>query len=122
MTTETKSTSLTLPSLSDAIYVGDTWLAEMDARADRPHTAYTTGLPALDELLGGGYREGLHLVGGITGGGKTSFALHVALHNAVMGRPVVYASFEQSRFELWGRIASTLTGVPVAAMKRGTYE
>lgn len=112
----------TLESTSDLLYIRETWLAELDARARRPHNHYTTGLPALDELLGGGYLEGLHLIGGITGGGKTSFALHVALHNALEGRPVIYASYEQSRLELWGRIASRLTDVPFGAIKRGTYD
>lgn len=111
-----------LESTSDLLYIRETWLAELDARARRPHNHYTTGLPALDELLGGGYLEGLHLIGGITGGGKTSFALHVALHNALEGRPVIYASYEQSRLELWGRIASRLTSVPFGAIKRGTYD
>ena len=112
----------TLESTSDLLYIRETWLAELDARANRPHNHYTTGLPALDELLGGGYLEGLHLIGGITGGGKTSFALHVALTNALAGRPVIYASYEQSRLELWGRIATRLTAVPFRAIKRGTYD
>lgn len=112
----------TLASTSDVLYVCDAWLGELDARANRPHAAYSTGLEPLDALLGGGYSEGLHLIGGITGGGKTSFALHVALHNALAGRPVVYASYEQSRLELWARIASAVTGVPYSAIKRGTYD
>lgn len=121
-TFESHLEAATLESTSDLLYVRETWLAELDARANRPHNHYTTGLPALDELLGGGYLEGLHLIGGITGGGKTSLALHVALHNALEGRPVIYASYEQSRLELWGRIATRLTGVPYGAIKRGVYD
>ncbi len=111
-----------LESTSDLLYIRETWLNELDARANRPHAAYTTGLGALDDLLGGGYLEGLHLLGGITGGGKTSLALQIATHNALEGRPVVFASYEQSRLELWGRIASRLTSVPYNAIKRGTYD
>jgi hypothetical protein len=107
---------------SDLLYVRDSWLAELDARATRPHAAYSTGLEALDGLLDGGYLEGLHLLGGITGGGKTSLALSVALHNALAGRPVLYGSYEQSRLELWARIASRLTRLPYPAIKRGTYD
>ncbi len=59
---------------------------------------------------------------GITGGGKTSLALAVALHNALEGRPVIYGSYEQSRLELWARIASRLTSVPYGAIKRGAYD
>lgn len=112
----------TRDSTSDLLYVRETWLAELDARANRPSAVYTTGLQALDDLLEGGYTEGLHLLGGITGGGKTSLALQVATHNAAAGRPVVYATYEQSRLELWARVASGLTGVPYKAIKRGTYD
>lgn len=111
-----------LESISDLLYIRETWLNELDVRANRPHAAYTTGLDAVDNLLGGGYLEGLHLLGGITGGGKTSLALQIATHNALEGRPVIFASYEQSRLELWGRIASRLTSVPYNAIKRGTYD
>ena len=112
----------TRKGISDILYVRETWLAELDARARRPHATYTTGLEALDTLLDGGYAEGLHLLGGITGGGKTSFALQVAAHNAAAGRPVIFASYEQPRLELWARIAVGLTKVPYTAIKRGTYD
>ena len=111
----------TMDTTSDLLYVREGWLAELDARANRPHAAYETGVPEFDGLLGGGYVEGLHVMGGITGTGKTSLALSIALHNALEGRPVLYATFEQSRLELWARIAARLTGVPYSAMKRGTY-
>lgn len=108
-------------SISDYHYLTTTWLAEINARANRKYAHYSTGLPALDELLGGGYLEGLHLLGGITAGGKTSLALHIAMHNARQGRPVVYGSYEQSKLELWARIANRLTGVPQTAIKAGWY-
>lgn len=114
--------SAVLEGISDLSYIRETWLNELDARGNRPHAAYSTGLEALDDLLGGGYGEGLHLLGGITGGGKTSLALQIATHNALEGRPVIFASYEQSRLELWGRIASRLTNVPYNAIKRGTYD
>jgi replicative DNA helicase len=108
-------------TVSDLLYIRDSWLSELDARANRPHSAYTTGLEPLDALLNGGYLEGLHLLGGITGAGKTAFALHLAVHNALEGRNVIYGSYEQSRLELWARIATAVTGVPYDAIKRGIY-
>lgn len=108
-------------AVSDYQYLTVDMLAELDARARREHTYYSTGIAALDDLLGGGYLEGLHLLGGITGGGKTSLALHIATHNAQAGRPVIFASYEQSRLELWARIASRVTGVPQRAIKAGTF-
>lgn len=107
---------------NDSTYIRTGFLAEIEARANRPHPGYSTGLSKVDALLEGGFNEGLHLIGGITGGGKTSLALNIALHNAEAGRPVLYATYEQSRLELWARIAARLTGVPYGAIKRGVYE
>lgn len=109
-------------SISDYLYVTSRMLEELDTRASRKHAHYTTGLEALDVLLGGGYLEGLHLLGGVTGGGKTSLALSIATHNASQGRHVLYVSYEQSKLELWARIANRVTGVPRGAMKSGWYD
>lgn len=108
-------------STSDATYLTTTFLEELDRRHARPHAAYTTTLDQVDRLLDGGYHEGLHVVGGITGGGKTSYALRVSLENALAGRHVIYASYEQSKLELWARLASAVTTLPYSALKRGTY-
>ena len=48
-----------------------------EARSKNLLTAVPTGFPALDEALGGGIR-GLCLMGGMTGIGKTAFALQIA--------------------------------------------
>lgn len=107
---------------SDAQYVATTYLEELARRFDRPFVAYSTGLAPIDTLLEGGYQEGLHVIGGITGGGKTSFALRLARMNALAGRPVIYATFEQSKHELWNRLASSVTRIPYGSLKRGVYQ
>ena len=106
----------------DLLYLRTTFLQELERRHARPFSAFSTFIPALDHLLDGGYQEGLHIVGGLTAGGKTSFAVRLALENASVGRTVIYASFEQSKVELWSRLASAATGLPYRALKRGTYE
>ena len=63
-------------------------------RSRRP--VYPTGIKEIDDLLGGGYREGLHIIGGITATGKTSLALRIAVNNALEGRPVFYVTYEMS--------------------------
>jgi replicative DNA helicase len=108
-------------AISDYGYIHSQFFDEMDARFQRPHRSYNTGLPELDKALEGGFAEGLHILGGITGGGKTSFALNVAIHNALAGRSVLYASFEQSRYELWARIVARVTHVSQGAIKRGAF-
>jgi replicative DNA helicase len=110
-----------LRAISDWTYIRSTFFDEIDARFHRPHRSYTTGLASLDAALDGGFAEGLHILGGITGGGKTSLSLCIAIHNALAGRSVLYASFEQSRYELWARIASRLTHVSQGAIKRGAF-
>jgi replicative DNA helicase len=106
---------------SDRLYVRGAFLGELEARANRPAPAYASGLATLDKLLDGGFTDGLHILGGIAASGKTLLALQLAIHNAEAGRPVIYVSFEQSKFELWARIAARLTSLPIAAFKKGRY-
>lgn len=56
----------------------------------------TTGIEKLDELLEGGvYRGSITLIVGMTGTGKTTFALHFAMTNAMQGRKAIYFGFEE---------------------------
>jgi len=56
----------------------------------------TTGIPKLDEMLDGGiYRDSNVLIVGMSGTGKTTFALHFAVANALAGRKVIYITFEE---------------------------
>ncbi|MBF6595615.1 MAG: toprim domain-containing protein [Thermaceae bacterium] len=106
---------------SDFRYVGEQFARELDARANRPINSYDTSLPTFDRLLEGGFSEGLHVLGGVTASGKTLLALQVAIHNASRQRPVIFVSYEQSKFELWSRVTARLTGLPISAFKRGVY-
>ena len=57
----------------------------------------SSGDPALDEILGGGYREGSTvLVSGPTGVGKTTLASLFACAACERGEPVLYVSFEEA--------------------------
>lgn len=61
-----------------------------------------TGIPGLDDLLGGGIPEGnLVVVSGDPGSGKTSFCIEF-LHNGVVkyGEPGLYVSLEESEAEI----------------------
>src|SRR3989442_9372066 len=51
----------------------------------------TTGVPNLDNVLGGGFPEySFNLVGGDPGAGKTTFCHQIAFANALPERPVLY--------------------------------
>ena len=71
-----------------------------EARSKNLLTAVPTGFPALDEALGGGIR-GLCLMGGMTGIGKTAFALQIAAQ--VRDVDVYYYSIEMSPVQLTAR-------------------
>lgn len=54
-----------------------------------------TGFPALDQLLGGGFDSTeFILLGGLTGAGKSTFALHIAANAARNGRRVLMLGTE----------------------------
>lgn len=59
-----------------------------------------TGIAALDRLLDGGLRPGVAVIGGISSTGKTTAALQMADYMASQGRPVLFASIEQTAREM----------------------
>ena len=64
----------------------------------------STGLPALDEMLGEGYWAGSStLVAGPSGIGKTLMGLHFIFAGARAGQPGVLATFQENKTQL-GRI------------------
>jgi replicative DNA helicase len=73
---------------------------------------YPTGFHPLDTYLGGGLRAGeLTLLGGPQGLGKTTMVLQVARNTAVLGRPVVYFSFEHDEVALLTRLVALEAGL-----------
>jgi circadian clock protein KaiC len=53
----------------------------------------TTGVPGLDEVLGGGLLSaGMYLIEGRAGAGKTILASHIAFHRAATGDRVLYVT------------------------------
>lgn len=72
--------------------------------ADAGHEPYGSGLKALDRVLGKGLVPGAAiLVGGEPGIGKSTLLLQVAGLVAAQGRPVLYASGEESLPQIKGR-------------------
>jgi circadian clock protein KaiC len=61
----------------------------------------SSGIPALDELLGAGYQPGTStLLAGPSGSGKTLMGLHFIFHGARQGEPGVIASLQENRSQL----------------------
>ena len=66
-----------------------------------------TGIPGLDEILGGGLpRRRLYLVEGAPGSGKTTLALQYLLEGRDRGEPVIYVTLSESNQELHDVAAS----------------
>lgn len=69
------------------------------------HRRVATGVPGLDELLGGGLFAGRStLVAGSTGTGKTTIGLQFALEGLRRGEPCMYVNFEENPTQLAAQI------------------
>lgn len=76
-------------------------------KANTPPTS--TGFPLFDEVLSGGMREGLTVIGAISSLGKTTMAQQIADNVAQSGRDVLFISLEMARSELMSKSISRET-------------
>ncbi len=89
--------------------IGEIWpeiTATVNRRVTGEETAVATEWDHLDALLGGGYWAGAHTLISTSGNGKSSFAMQVAVHAALAGVPVFYASLELDNAQIGLRAAS----------------
>jgi replicative DNA helicase len=90
-------------------------LADADARLTQGASAaarvWPTGFEPLDTYLGGGLRSGeLTLLAGPQGLGKTTAALQILRHAAVIGRPAVMFSYEHDAATIVERLLAIEAG------------
>lgn len=86
-------------------------------------TGVPTGFHKLDELTAGLQRENLIIVAARPGGGKTSWAVNVAMHAALHEKiPVLIFSLEMSKFELMERMLAGEARIDSSKIKRGFLE
>jgi len=84
-----------------------TSLPEVNLRQQPPGPVIPSGVPGLDNLLGGGYRRNSCIfISGNTGTGKTTLASSFALAACNRGEKVLYISFEESQEALVGDMLS----------------
>lgn len=75
--------------------------------AYHPTVAIPTGVPGLDQVLGGGYAENrVHLIEGQPGSGKTSMALQFLMDGAKQGELGLYITLSETKAELCAVAAS----------------
>lgn len=75
----------------------------LTVKLDQPSASgrITSGIPAFDQMCGGGlFQDGVTLVSGSTGTGKTSVAMQFALAGAQQGEPALVVGFEESRDQM----------------------
>jgi replicative DNA helicase len=100
-------------------------LDAIDARAreSKAVTGVPTGFTRLDEITAGFQPENLIVVAARPGVGKTSWALNVASHAAVVRKlPVIIFSLEMSKTELIERLLAGEARIDSNRMRRGKIE
>lgn len=88
------------------------------AAGERGTAGLPTGLPALDQALGG-LQSGLHILAAEPGAGKTALALTIARHAAGHGLPVVYASFDEVPARLVLKVLSAAASLGFSDLVNG---
>ncbi|MBN1231801.1 MAG: replicative DNA helicase [Candidatus Coatesbacteria bacterium] len=78
-----------------------------------------TGFNGLDNLLGGLQNANLIVIGARPGGGKTAFALNIALNASLINHPVGVFSLEMSSQQLLKRLLSAHSRVSIFDLQRG---
>lgn len=83
-----------------------------DVRRFSGYDPKSTGFRKLDRQARGLY-PGLYVIGALSSLGKTTFALNICDNLASAGTPVLFFSFEQSRFELLSKLIAKRTYDPI---------
>jgi replicative DNA helicase len=95
-------------------------LALMDDRAQGKHVIPTPWADYNEQLPGGGFLPGAHLLVSGTGTRKTAAVLSIALHHAREGHPVLYVGLEIEDAQAYLRLAADLAGVRWSDLMNGT--
>ena len=104
----------------------DDLLGDLEGEADRARQQWLTGQPGgpvtglapIDTALGGYLAEGLHILHGQPGTGKTALALQIA---ATCGSAALFVTAEMPPTELLRRIMARVTDVFLGRLKSGEY-
>ncbi len=106
-----------LTLLSDLVseFVADTEAAQKALESGKPRGP-VTGLPRLDETIGGFFSNGLHILQAAPGAGKSAFSLQVAANCQF---PSLYLTAEMSILELFRRLIARETETYLGKLKTG---
>jgi replicative DNA helicase len=79
-----------------------------DNMKNRPQKI-STGIPELDEVLSGGFRVGLNIVGGIPNLGKTTLLINSAINMSSQGTASIYLTHDMRGNELMDKVFSKVS-------------
>ena len=80
----------------------------LDNMRTRPQKI-SSGIPELDEVLGGGYRVGINVVGGIPNLGKSTLLINSAVNMASQGTASIYLTHDMRSNELMDKVFSKVS-------------
>ncbi|MDF2924360.1 MAG: DnaB-like helicase [Paenibacillaceae bacterium] len=106
------------PDIRNATLFNEEYIKRHREQANR----LTTGLDALDALLGGGLPGGLMVMSGPPGCGKTTLMKQIADRLSALQHPVLYISWDMSQFELWAISIARVLGASYGSVLRGEHE
>lgn len=92
----------------------------MKRHRDR-ESRFSTGLEALDSLMGGGLPQGFTVISGPPGSGKTTLLKQMADRLSALSQPVLYISWDMSSFELWAISIARVLGASFGSVLRGDH-
>jgi replicative DNA helicase len=81
-----------------------------------------TGEPAIDALLGGGWRNGIYGIAGRPKQGKSMVMLHFARKLAEQGRNVLFVSYEMDKHQVYDRLQAAVFGVDSNEIAKNKFE
>lgn len=82
----------------------------------------TTGIPAWDEALGGGFvSKNLHIIGAPPGTGKSRSMAYLAKHSLECLKKVIFITLELSEAETMANINTAVTGITLHEMLNPLY-
>jgi len=92
-------------------------VAEMVSKQQNPAAIHQTGIPQLDQLLGGGIKDAqVCVVAGRPGSGKTVLMMQMATGAIAAGESVLVVSLEMLKGELMERLAKRYTTQQMEAL------
>lgn len=79
------------------------------ARLSTTPKKVSTGISALDTVLGGGWSKGLTVLGGVPNAGKTTLLINSAIEMSKNGQNVVFLTYDMRGYELVDKVVSRIS-------------